>query len=199
MDSNDQHRQKNEDFISSFFFFFPSLPSFTLSSILVFSPSLTDTSFFLAYVLYHSFTDFHERTCIWLVLLFFSLSPSRSLPLNYVFTLATSGAHGFRPPFGSISNVVKLKRKREGKVLRGSRRANEALFSSVVNQSYVSSYRKRERNIYIYKRMKLKDRNLGRENGLEGGRSLGARPFNVKTHRMSRRSLNKINMAAINV
>lgn len=118
MDSNDQHRQKNEDFISSSFF--SSLPSFTLSSILVFSlslaRSLTNAPSFLAYVLYHSFTGFHERTCIWLVLLFF-LSPSRSLPLNYVFTLATSGAHGFRPPFGSISNVVKLKQKREGKVL----------------------------------------------------------------------------------
>lgn len=117
MDSNDQHRQKNEDFISSFFFFAPFFHAVIHSRILSLFLSLLQTlrplSLTFCTILSQAFTNEPAYGSFFS----FFLSPSRSLPLNYVFTLATLGAHGFRPPFGSISNVVKLKRKKEGKVL----------------------------------------------------------------------------------
>ena len=57
----------------------------------------------------------------------------------------------------------------------------------------------REKYIYIFPEEFYSQNIIVRGIDLEGGRSLGVLPINVKLIRMSCRSLNKINMAAVNV
>lgn len=135
MDSNDQHRQKKR---RSFFFFFSFSLSFSLSlpflsslaiSIPIFSISLTrrtSRSVLSLSLFRHSFTIFFKRTVRFLPL---STTPFIPLPLNYVFTLASSDARGFRPTLEYTSNLehavaAKLKRKWGGKRDLGSRKVN---------------------------------------------------------------------------
>lgn len=74
-------------------------------------------------------------------------------------------------------------------------------FSDNYSRNTVSA---REKYIYIfpeefYSKVLFSKIIIVREIDLEGGRSLGVLPINVKLIRMSCRSLNKINMAAVNV
>lgn len=134
MDSNDQHRQKKR---RSFFFLFllslslslfPSLPF--LSSLtrihshilhLPYERNVTTRAFSLA--LPPLFHHLFKRTLRFLPP---STTPFIPLPLNYVFTLASSDARGFRPTLEYTSNLehavaAKLKRKWGGKRDLGSR------------------------------------------------------------------------------